>query len=1122
MECPGCRHANAEGSRFCGGCGSSLSSDVRCSRCGHANPADQKFCNGCGHPLEAPALARELDPRAYTPKHLAQSILRSRSALEGERKQVTVLFADVKESMSLAQRLDPEDWHGILDRFFQILADSVHRFEGTVNQYTGDGIMGLFGAPVAHEDHAQRACYAALHLRDALRGYSDELRLGRGLDFAVRVGLNTGEVVVGRIGDDLRMDYTAQGFTVGLAQRLEQMAAANSICVSEATARLAGGYVELRPLGAASLKGVEQPVPVFELVGVGRHRTRFDVARSRGLTRLVGRAGDLATLDAAVEQARSGAGQVVGVVAQAGTGKSRLCFEFVSRCRELGISVNEGQCPAHGKTVPYLPLLELLRSIFDIADRDSEHEARRKIAGELLLLDASFRELLPVVFDFLGVPDPEGPAPSANPDVRQRQLVAFVRQLVQARSRRELRVLLVDDAHWIDAGSDALLAQIAEAASGTQTLLLVNFRPEYHAEWMGKSYYRQLPLLPLGREETAELLAELLGRDASLAGLPERIHERTGGNPFFIEEVALSLVESGSLEGVRGAYRLVTPVARLELPDAVQAVLAARIDRLPEREKRLLQAASVIGKELPESVLRRVAELRDTELAGALAALVQAEFLIEKALYPEVELAFKHPLTHEVAYESQLAGRRARTHAAVAQAIEEVDHRRLDECAALLANHWEKAGDAATAARWHARAARWCRLGNPAEALRHWFQVWALRGQGRESEEQIALRLEAAIELLMLASWMGVLGLDDQNARLLLSEGLALASRKGDLRSRVLLLQSFAGFYSTGGELSGGLDELAEAFELGKRSEDPELRFTVHEEMIDRLQFTGRLQEAAVLSDAYVDLGSALAPGTVLRGMPVAWSIGRRAWVWLEMGRLDAAVDALRECDLAMRVLEHVEAKAWTACLGVRHRKLVGDVSDALALARRAEDISERHGSTLTRVWAHQHLGMALAQSGEWRAAVEQLELALALARETRSWLTIEAQVVSDLAEALLGAGDAAQAQRKAEEAIQIGRRRGTPVWEAFAHLTLARVLLARTGAEARDAIESALEAAASLIERTGARAYEPHVHELRAELARLLGDAVAYERQLREAHRLYTAIGARGHAARLAGQLEA
>ncbi|MGH7289282.1 MAG: ATP-binding protein, partial [Myxococcota bacterium] len=667
-RCARCDGENPAEARFCMHCAAPLG--TVCTRCGAELPGDARFCPGCAHPVEVgPREVRSgisRDPRSYTPQHLADKILRSRSALEGERKLVTVLFADVKSSLELAGQIDAEEWHRILDRFFGILTEGVHRFEGTVNQYTGDGIMALFGAPIAHEDHTQRACYAALRLRDELRRYSDELRLSRGLDFAARMGIHSGEVVVGKIGDDLRMDYTAQGHTVGLAARMESLAPPGGVCLSEATARLVSGYVTLRDLGASQVKGASEPVRVLELEGIGEIRSRFDLARARGLTRFVGRDSDLRTLEAALEQTCAGDGQVVGVVAEAGIGKSRLCLEFVEHCHARGISVNEGHCPAHGKTVPYLPLLEVLRSVFGIAERDSDHEARRKIAGELLLLDARFQELLPLVFDFLGIRDPERPAPHVAPEERQRELAAFIRQLVRARSTREPRVLLIDDAHWIDAASDAFLAQAVEAVPGTRTLVLVNFRPEYHAEWMGRSTYRQLPLLPLGREATDELLADLLGRDPSLAGLVEKIHERTRGNPFFIEEVVLSLTESGCFEGTKGAYRLVAPVAELEIPERVQAVLAARIDRLPEREKRLLQTASVIGKEVPEPILERVAELPEAELPAALAALVRGEFLFEKALYPTAEYAFKHPLTQEVAYRSQLAERRARTHAAVA------------------------------------------------------------------------------------------------------------------------------------------------------------------------------------------------------------------------------------------------------------------------------------------------------------------------------------------------------------------------------------------------------------------------------------------------------------------------
>jgi class 3 adenylate cyclase len=397
----------------------------------------ERFCGRCGAELAAPAspaqAVPEREPRDYTPRHLADKILRSKSALEGERKQVTVLFADVKGSIELAEQMDPEEWHRVLDRFFQILADGVHRFEGTVNQYTGDGIMALFGAPIAHEDHAQRACYAALHLRDQLRGYANELRLDRGLSFAVRIGLNSGEVVVGKIGDDLRMDYTAQGHTVGLAARMEQLAEPGTAYLTEHTAALVSGYFELEDLGCSKIEGSAEPLGIFALRGVGALRTRLEVSRARGFTRFVGRDREMASLESALAQAGEGRGQVVGVVGEAGVGKSRLCLEFVEGCRAQGIAVYEAHCPAHGKAVSFLALLELLRAYFGIAERDTAAEARRKIAGTLLLLGEGMRELLPLVFDFVGVADPEQPVSRMEPEVRQQRLFAFVRQLFEAR-----------------------------------------------------------------------------------------------------------------------------------------------------------------------------------------------------------------------------------------------------------------------------------------------------------------------------------------------------------------------------------------------------------------------------------------------------------------------------------------------------------------------------------------------------------------------------------------------------------------------------------------------------------------------------------------------------------------
>src|SRR5438067_8584630 len=365
MECPRCHYANTDGARFCGECGASLTRDVTCSSCGHANPAGQTFCNGCGHRLDESARSAARDRRAYTPKHLVEKILASRTALEGERKQVTVLFADMKGSMGLAEQLDPEDWHKIMDRFFQLLADGVHRFEGTVNQYTGDGVMALFGAPIAHEDHARRACYAALYLQDELGRHAEELKRTRGIGFAVRMGLNSGEVVVGTIGDDLHMEYTAQGHTVGLAARMEQLADPGTAYLTEHTAKLVADHFRLRDLGAFTVKGVREPLRVHALEGAGPLRTRLEVvAQARGLSRFVGREEEMARLAGALERAVAGEGQVVGLGGEPGVGKSRLSGEFTQRCAARGLTVYEGHGAAHGKLIPFLPILELFRHYY--------------------------------------------------------------------------------------------------------------------------------------------------------------------------------------------------------------------------------------------------------------------------------------------------------------------------------------------------------------------------------------------------------------------------------------------------------------------------------------------------------------------------------------------------------------------------------------------------------------------------------------------------------------------------------------------------------------------------------------------------------------------------------------
>ena len=442
MDCPACGHPNPADARFCGSCAASLLAAAPCPDCGAENPAGQRFCNGCGVELARPPGGTgraEPDPMGISPTipdHLAARIRAGRDAVEGERKHVTVLFADVMGSMDLAEAQDPEAWRRIMDRFFAILCEGVHKFEGTVDKFTGDGIMALFGAPIAHEDHAQRACYAALHLQDELASYAADLRREQGLSFSVRVGINSGEVVVGTIGEDLGMSYTAFGHTVGLAQRMEQLAEPGKAYLTEHTAKLVEGYLATTDLGEFQVKGSSEPLRVYELTGVGAARGRLDVSRARGFSRFVGRDDELRVLDGALEEAVAGRPQVIGIVGEAGVGKSRLCDMFAQRCRAKGFPVYNTTGQAHAKSIPMLPIFQLMRAYFDVGELDSQQVVRERIAGKLLLLDESFGEDLPLIFDFLAVPDPARPIPRMDPEARLRQVLAIAKRLIHAQSAR--------------------------------------------------------------------------------------------------------------------------------------------------------------------------------------------------------------------------------------------------------------------------------------------------------------------------------------------------------------------------------------------------------------------------------------------------------------------------------------------------------------------------------------------------------------------------------------------------------------------------------------------------------------------------------------------------------------
>jgi class 3 adenylate cyclase len=618
--------------------------------------------------------------------------MEARNAPDGERKTITALFADLKGSTALIEGLDPEDARAILDPALQLMMEAVHRYEGYVAQALGDGIFALFGAPIAHEDHPQRALYAALRMQEEMRRYADTLRAKGQPPLLMRVGVNTGEVVVRSIRkDDLHTDYVPVGHSTNLAARMEQLANPGSILVTAYTHRLTDGYFAFKALGETQIKGVEEPLHVYEVLGAGPLRTRLQVsATRRGLTRFVGRQSELEQLQRALEQAKVGHGQIVGMMGEPGLGKSRLFYEF-KLTAQSGCLVLEAYSVSHGKAAPYLPVIELLKNYFAITLEDDERKRREKITGKVLTLDRSLEDTLPYLFSLLGIDDPTSSLQQMDAQIRRRTFEALKRLLLRESLNQPL-MLIFEDLHWIDSETQGFLDVLSESVASAKVLLLVNYRPEYRQEWGQKTYYTQLRLAPLGKDEAEELLTFLLGNDARLKGLKQLILEKTEGTPFFMEEVVQTLAEEGVLSGERGSYRLAKVSTELHISPTVQGVLAARIDRLAPDEKALLQQLAVIGREFPVSLIRQVIAQPEDELYRLLASLQRKEFLYEQPAFPEVEYIFKHALTQDVTYGTVLQERRKVLHERTAQAIEGLYRTTLDDHYSDLAHHFSRSG----------------------------------------------------------------------------------------------------------------------------------------------------------------------------------------------------------------------------------------------------------------------------------------------------------------------------------------------------------------------------------------------------------------------------------------------
>ncbi len=681
---------------------------MRCPACKSENPDGKKFCGDCGTALTSPARAETRSVRAsraatslYSP-HVSEE--RDDAIPEGERKTITPLFADIQGSMELIEDLDPEEARAIVDPALKLMMSAVHRYGGYVAQSTGDGIFALFGAPVAYEDHPQRALYAALRMQEDLRRYSDKLRKQGRAPLAMRVGVNIGEVVVRTLQtDETHSEYLPIGHSTSLASRLQALAGPGSVVISEAVRKLVDGYFALKPLGPMRIKGVSGPVNVYEVTGLGPLRTRLQRSANRGYTRFVGRQREIGALKHAAEQARAGHGQIVAVIAEAGVGKSRLFYEF-KLTSQSHFMVLETFSVSHGKASAFLPVLDLLRSYFRLGSEDDPRTRREKVTERVVALDRSLEDTLPYLFGLLGVVEGDDPHAQMDAQVRKRRTLEAIKRILLRESLNQPLLMIFEDLQWIDVETEALLDLLADSIGTAKIMMLVNYRPEYSDQWKSRTYYAQLQLYPLGKASAEKMLSALLGDGDEMTALKRVIIERTEGTPFFMEETVQMLLDEGSL--VRnGTVKLTRSLAELKIPPTVQAILAARIDRLPPDDKELLQTLAVIGREFPLSLVRAVVKQPDDELDRLLNDLQLGEFIYEQAAVSDSEYIFKHSLTQQVAYNSVLIERRKQSHDRIGATLEMLYASSLDDHLPELAHHYGRGNNVDKAVDYLGRAA---------------------------------------------------------------------------------------------------------------------------------------------------------------------------------------------------------------------------------------------------------------------------------------------------------------------------------------------------------------------------------------------------------------------------------
>ena len=1022
----------------------------------------------------ASAKAQERAPLSYTPRHLAEKILTSRAALAGERKQVTVLFCDLANNTALAERLGPEAMHTLLNQFFELALGEVHRYEGTINQFLGDGFMALFGAPIAHEDHARRAVLAAVGLRQRLHAGPTPLGQQYGVEVAVRLGLNTGLVIVGAIGDNLRMDYTAIGDTTNVAARLQQVAGPDRIVLSEATHRLMAGYCTTQPLGELSLKGKAEPVRAWEVVAVQETRTRLEVEAERGLTPFVGRGRELQLLTDCFAQAQAGHGQVVFLVGEAGLGKSRLLLELR---QHLGTAATwlEGHAVSFGRSMAFHPMIDLLRRNFRLEEGDAEGTIIEKMAQGVLRLGEDLRPLLPYLRSLLAVDPGEAAVRTMDPQLRRAETFDALRRLLLRAAEVRPQVVVFEDLHWMDQATEAFLTFTMDSIPTGRVLCLLTYRPGYVHPFGDRTYYTRLALPTLSTADTVQMARAMLATEHLPEALQKLIIQKAEGNPFFVEEVVKSLRETGAIRREGDHYVLSRPLDETVVPGTIQDVLMARIDRLEEAPKKTLQLAAVIGREFTRRLLDRLADIQE-RTEPYLQALKALELIYEQRLYPELAYMFKHALTQDVAYNSLLVQRRQELHRLIGLAIEELYADRLAEQYEVLAYHF-------------ARGEEW------AKALVYFRQAAEKAAQAFATREAVALydqALEAAGHLGAAADAKTLMAIHQARAEIYhvmsdfkraWAEGerlLALARRAGDREREARALAEMGRSSVRDHNFDRGLAEAYQAIEIAREVDAKPVIASGYYTSIVLHTATGRLDKGEEEIDSVLTISRA-GSDVVHQSLALTFAGRLKNWRGEYAEALPLQTEGLRlarEHNLLLPLL-----------FGCFHSGLAltgkGEYDEALARFEDGRVLSEKVGSEF---WHHRFLnslGWLLMECGDLDRALDLNRRGAKGARQRNDAETI-ANAELNLGDIFLAQGDFTLAQEFLDGVYRLANHPATSDWMKWRysmHLfaSLGELWLTRgEPARAQEFVDQCLDIAT----RTNSRKYLVKGWRLRGDIA--------------------------------------